>query len=616
MKPIFFILKYALPRLKKYWVRFALGIFLGLLFGLVNGALFGLANVVFHRLSDPIASVTPPPIFSQIGWVATVEQTFYQIKQSLFQFIDPVLPVPGHSLNWMQTIVFVSLFPLAIGLRGALGYFSIYFIRWANERMARDLRCEVVGKLNTLSIDYFNQSTLADMMTRVYGDTQMLLTAMSLGLSDLIKEPITIFSIACALAIIDWRLALLALLFIPFCLYPITVLGKKVRQASKKSVEISIDASNVLIDAFRNVRVVKAFTLEEKQNEEFRSVADRIVHVTMKSIRASEMLNPAIEILAGVTLGIIILYIFISNVALADLMTFLVAAALLPNSVKKLANIHNSFQKARIGVERMENLMALRPTVDNRPEAIPLTTFTQGISFEHLRFAYGEKEVLKDLTLTLPKGHKLGIAGPTGSGKSTLINLMLRFYDPTHGRVLMDGCDIRDVTLDSLRAHMALVSQEVLLFNRSVADNIALGKQGATRGEVEEAAKRASAHEFISAMPQGYDTMIGEAGIRISGGQRQRLAIARAFIRNAPILLLDEATAALDAQTESDIQKSLEKLAADRTVICVAHRLSTLTWCDEIIFLDGGVIVEQGSFASLINKRGRFFEMANAQGLS
>lgn len=256
------------------------------------------------------------------------------------------------------------------------------------------------------------------------------------------------------------------------------------------------------------------------------------------------------------------------------------------------------------------------PPFVSRPQPVMLPAFQKSISFEGVSFGYGDKLVLRNVTLTIPAGQRVGIAGESGSGKSTLLNLLFRFYDPTQGRICLDGLDLRSIRTGDLRHEMALVSQEIVLFDQSVAENIACGKLRATREEIEAAAKAAFAHDFIKALPQGYDTRVGERGVTLSGGQRQRLAIARAFVRNAPILVLDEATASLDSQSESEVQASIDALAQRRTVICVAHRLSTLANMDRVLVLEKGVVVEDGTFAGLIEKNGRFAAMARKQGMS
>ena len=273
------------------------------------------------------------------------------------------------------------------------------------------------------------------------------------------------------------------------------------------------------------------------------------------------------------------------------------------------------FQQTAVGVDRLFQLFREKPTVCTKPDARPLPAFNDSLAFESVNFSYAAKPVLQDLSLVIPRGTKLGVAGESGSGKSTLLNLIFRFHDPTGGVVRIDGQDLRDVALSDLRSQLALVSQEVVVFDQTIAENIACGKPNATRADVEAAAREAFAHEFIMELPQGYDTRVGERGVTLSGGQRQRLVIARAFVRNAPILVLDEATAALDSRAEAEVQKVIDQFAAHRTVICVAHRLSTLASMDRIVVLSEGRIVEQGRYQELLRAGGPFAQMAQRQGI-
>jgi len=294
---------------------------------------------------------------------------------------------------------------------------------------------------------------------------------------------------------------------------------------------------------------------------------------------------------------------------------YLTSVGLSYTPIKKIAGLHVLFQQTRVGVERLTHIMAEQPSIKENPQAKPVTGFHSAIEFANVSFSYGHAPVLKNINLEISRGKKIGVAGESGSGKSTLVNLVFRFYDPTGGAIKFDGLDLREARIDDLRKQMALVSQEIVLFNESVAQNIAYGKPDATRDEIEAAARAASAHEFISQLPQGYDTPIGEHGMTLSGGQRQRLAIARAFIRNAPLLVLDEATASLDSQAEAEVQGAIDKLEENRTVICVAHRLSTLAKMDHIIVLSHGEIVEQGTFDELLRRGGVFAAMAARQGI-
>jgi ATP-binding cassette, subfamily B, bacterial MsbA len=310
-----------------------------------------------------------------------------------------------------------------------------------------------------------------------------------------------------------------------------------------------------------------------------------------------------------------LMYLFWSGRTLAELVTFIAGVGFLFTSIKKISAVHILFEQAGAGVERIVELLQEEPSVTEPAAPKPLGTFAHRIEFQGVSFSYGNELVLRDANFELPRGFKLGVAGESGSGKSTLVNLLFRFYDVTSGSIRIDGLDVREVSFTDLRRQMALVSQDVFVFRMTVAENIAAGKRGATRAEIEAAARAASAHEFITALPEGYDTVIGERGMTLSGGQRQRLAIARAFIRNAPILVLDEATASLDSQSEAEVQAAIDRLEENRTVICVAHRLSTLVDMDRIIVLSKGKIVEQGTFEELLRAKGIFAAMAARQGL-
>ena len=361
--------------------------------------------------------------------------------------------------------------------------------------------------------------------------------------------------------------------------------------------------------------MLKAFNLEARQDARFREFSRKLVHHGMKGVQAKEMVNPIIEVVGALTISGLLVYLFWSAHSLPDLITFIVSLVLFFNPVKKLAGVHILFQQAGAGVERLMDLLREKPSIVEPAQPKPLKSFEREICFENVDFNYGHNPVLRGVSLRIPRGFKLGIAGESGSGKSTLVNLLFRFYDTTGGAVKIDGLDVRDLSFADLREHMALVSQDVFVFRTSIAENIAAGKLNATRAEIEAAARAANAHDFIMQLPQGYDTVIGERGMTLSGGQRQRLAIARAFVRNAPILVLDEATASLDSQTELEVQKEIDRLEENRTVISVAHRLSTLAGTNHIIVLSKGQIVEQGKFDALLRAKGLFASMAARQGI-
>jgi subfamily B ATP-binding cassette protein MsbA len=308
--------------------------------------------------------------------------------------------------------------------------------------------------------------------------------------------------------------------------------------------------------------------------------------------------------------------VFATNQSVSDFVGFLTGLIMLPSPVKRLAQMHVDLVSATISCDRLENFLSLNPSVEEPTAPTPLLPLSKGLHLEKVYLDYGHKHVLQDIDLRIPMGYKLGLAGASGSGKSSLINLLPRFYAPTSGRILWDGRDLSTIHSKELRSQIALVSQDVVLFDASVADNIGLGRVGATRPEIEEAARKAFAHDFILQLPRQYETRVGERGVMLSGGQKARISLARAFLRNAPILILDEATAALDADSETEVQKTIDQLEEGRTVVCIAHRLSTLANMDEIVVLDGGRIAERGTFSSLLAKKGLFAGMAAQQGIS
>jgi ABC-type multidrug transport system fused ATPase/permease subunit len=601
------------PYLARYWQRLVIGILLGIIFGLVNASFVWATKTTFDRLNpNPDSSITkvgakPPSMMTQ---------KFKEIAHKVGTVMDPWLPKHGRGLDARQVIGGLFLLPFLIALRGTVGYLSTYSLSWVSERAINDLRVDILAKLTSLSLDFFHRSKTGDLLQRVNADTVALQQALSLGFSDLIKEPVTIIFLVASLLFLSVKLTLFTIIFLPLCLIPIIVLGKKVRRASGDQRASYIVQLNLLVEAISGIRVIKAFGLEGQQVDRFRATCQRLVRHGMKGVQARGLVNPIIEFIALTGVGALLVYVVYADSSFNDLAAFLLATVLLFEPIKKLANVHVMLEQTSVGVERLISLLNEKSSIEESQSPKPLPQFKQGIAFENVTFAYGEKPALNDISVTVPRGCKLGIAGESGSGKSTMVNLLMRFYDPVKGAIKIDDINLRDVTFNDLRQHMALVSQEIVVFDQSVADNIACGKKGATREEIEEAAKAASAHDFIRRLPQGYDTIVGERGQSLSGGQRQRLAIARAFIRNAPILVLDEATASLDSHAETEVQAAIEKLEQNKTVICVAHRLSTLMDMDQIIVLTkDGRIVERGTFEELLRTGGVFADMARKQGL-
>lgn len=621
------VLTFGWAYLSRYKGRIALGVLLALLFGLANGSFVWATRTIIGRFEPAPTSAPAPAGVAGGGGAVRPEGALGSLKVRLQEVhtrvqaaLEPWLPRLGRPLNWRQVVGGLLFIPILLFVRAATDYLSNYCIGWVSERTVRDLRLDLMGKLSMLSLDFFARFTTGDLLTRINADSANLLRALRVGGADLIKEPLTLAVVLAMLIAMDWKLTFCALVLLPACLLPLLILGRKARRATRAGLKASVSQSSQLVELLASIRVVKAFGLEGEQLARFRRTSADLVHAGMKGVMAKELVNPIIEVVCALGLGLLLLYVFVTGRTGADLATFLAGLVMLFQPIKKLAGIHVLFEQAGVGVVRLQEMLAEQPTVRDPAQPRPVAPFARDIVFERVTFSYREhpvlhRPVLQDLHLVIPRGFRLGLAGESGSGKTTILNLLFRFYDPTAGSIRLDGLDLREMAMADLRQQMALVSQESVIFDQTVAANIGCGRAGATREEIEAAARAAFAHEFIQELPHGYDTRLGERGTTLSGGQRQRLCIARAFVRNAPILVLDEATASLDSKAEAEVQAAIDRLAEHRTVICVAHRLSTLAAMDRILVLDAGRVMEQGNFQELLQARGAFAAMAARQGI-
>lgn len=600
------IIRFGAPYLRRYRLALAAGVLFAALFGLSNGTLVWGTKTILERFHPPPAEQT-----SSDG-----QPRKASLKTKTHQFVDPWLPRVGRAIDARQIVGGLLFLPAIVGLRGLSQFLSATSMASVSERVVNDLRGDVLVKLQSLSLDYFNRSTMGDLLQRINGDTAALNRCLSVGFRDAVKEPFTMLGIIIALCAIDWKLTLCAIAVTPLCLIPISALGARARAAGARGVKANISQSSLLVEMLSGIRVVKALNLEQEQTSRFRTLSKELIGATLKSVRAREQINPIIETFSMFGLGLLIIYVFFSGRTTPEMVAFLSGMILFFTPVKKLASLHLLLQESKIGVTRLAQVLAEQPSVKESAHALSLTEFSRAIRFRGVSFAYETQVVLDDVDLEIPRGAKIGIAGDNGSGKSTLLNLLLRFYDPTDGTVEIDGVDLRNVRVSDLRNLIGLVNQEVVIFDQSVADNIGCAKPGATKAEIEAAARAAGCHDFILQLPNQYKTRVGERGVRLSGGQRQRVSIARAFVRDAPIIVLDEATASLDARAEADIQTTVDQLEEHRTVICVAHRLSTLAAMDRIIVLSAGRIIEEGTFNELLSAGGTFARMARQQGLA
>ena len=601
-----------------------------MIFGLTNGLFVLSVNTMFNRL-NPAPQETSQPAKAETSAEATGKEQPSTLAKSLRllwkekskkiadygrSLPDKCLPKMGQPVTWLQMLGGFFLLPLVMGSRAMASYFSTYCLTWVSARVIRDMQVAALKKAQELSMSFFQRMSVSDIHARITQDTNIIYKAMTDGIVDTIREPFTLLSILISMLLIDWKLTVIAMGMLPLVLFPVLSSGKRLRMLTQRFAGLAVTQSGSLLEALSAIRIIKAYSMEALQLKSFREYTNLGVEMSVKTAQTRNLLNPLIEIFSMLGVGFLVVFVFMTNAKPGNLVAFLTALLLTPLSIKRIANLHLTLQITSVSTQRLEELFSEKPTVLEPAQPRPLEKFQQGIRLENVTFSYGHTDVLQGISFDVPRGKKIGLAGESGSGKSTLINLLMRFYDPTGGRILFDGHDMREYATRDLLGQMALVSQDVVLFNLPVATNIGLGHGGATQAEIELAAKRAYAHDFIMQMPQGYDSPCGERGQLLSGGQKARVAIARAFVRNAPILVLDEPTAALDSRAEKEIQTAIDSLEEGRTVICIAHRLSTLANMDEIIVLDHGRIVERGTFDELLRAKGHFAKMAEQQRLT
>jgi len=617
MKTLLFIFRFIWPYLHRYRKRFILAFVFGALFGLSQASFVWATKTIFERMEPPpseSAEITEetPNLAVPLPELNLAEQ-LGELNEKVTRVVDQWLPRMGRPINWKQILGCTLFLPLFVIVRSIFGYCSNYYMKWTGEKLLNEMRQSMLEKINTLSMDFFTKSKTGDLQQRINKDTDSVAFCVKLGMGDLAKQPVSAISLIAFLLYIDWGLTLMAFIAIPACLIPVAVLGRKSYQATKGTVFNNVTSNSLFVETIANMRMVKAFGLQVYLESRFANLRRIFFGHSMRRHRAELLVNPLIEFGAAIAASIILIGVFVMEKDIPDLVGFLTGMGLLFTPIKKLANIHVTFQNAKVGIERLQETTAFRSSIQERHNPVRLEHFKNQIEFRNVSFRYETDWALRHINVTLRQGARLGVAGESGSGKSSLVNLLFRFYDPQEGELRIDGHPYTDVSLSDLRNLMAMVSQDILLFNTTVEDNIRFGRLDASETDIIQAARDAFAHDFISELPDGYKTIIGERGTTLSGGQRQRLSIARAFVRDAPILILDEATSALDSTTEKEIQAALEKLSYQRTVFSIAHRLSTLKSCDEILVLDRGVIMEQGTSTALRDKGGLYASMLRQQ---
>jgi subfamily B ATP-binding cassette protein MsbA len=585
---------------RPYQGRLILGLVFGILCALMNGALIIAIKLVVGLVFSGSARI---PVGQHLEKIPVIGRA---VAENLTRWL-PELKSPSSKLGM---ILVISTIPTVMLLRSVFAYLSMYLTNWAALRAVADLRTKLFDHLQNLSLGFFSHARTGDLISRITNDTQILHNVIGGWLSSVVKDPVTLVCLLAVLLYQEPKLTLISIMVLPVCLLPIIIYGRKVRKSARAMQTHAADLANLMQESFTGNRIIKAYNLEDTVLAQFRETTRKYIGHMLRVIRANEIPSQFTEFLGGLGVALVFVYVALftdqskASAIPENFIAFIGSIFLMYPSIKNLTRLQNQLQQARSANHRVFELLDTVSTITDPPQPVPLRASQADICFDNVDFDYGEKMVLHEINLTVKAGHLVALVGRTGSGKTTLTNLLLRFYDPQRGAVRIGATDIRQVAINDLRRQIALVTQETILFNDTIRHNIGLGRPGATDAEIEAAARHAYAHDFIMEKPQGYETVIGERGVALSGGERQRVAIARAILKNAAILVLDEATSSLDTESERGVQAALEDLMKERTTICIAHRLSTIQKANLIVVLNQGRIVETGTHAELIQKRG------------
>ena len=603
MRQLMRLVRYALP----YWWQILSSVLLMAAVGALDAFKYLLVRPIFDRVLNPSSGSKEVPLFS-------IPHTHYSL--SLQQL------VPSHFTNaW--TIVAFALIASTI-LKGVCDYAGTYLVNHAGFGMITDLRDDLYNAILRRSAAFFSRHTTGTLLSTIVNDIERVQYAMSTVLSEALQQFFTFLFVAGVVIVLGGSLSWILLLFVPIIIYSSRKIGSRVRHTTRHGQDKLAEIQNILHETITGNRIVKAFNTENWEISRFRSAALRLFRANLRSVAATAISSPLMDIFGMIGVALLLLLgreqIKDGRMTSGIFVAFITAVFSLYNPVRKFALFNNNFQQALGASSEIFKFMDVEDDVKEKPRAKVLPRFSSSVRFDDVQFSYvreseGEepRNALRDINLEVKRGEILAIVGSSGAGKSTLVHLIPRFFDVTGGRLLIDGTDVRDVTLASLRQQVGIVTQETVLFNDTVRNNIAYGQPHVPLKEVEAAARAALAHDFILALPAGYDTVIGERGVRLSGGERQRLAIARALLKNAPVLILDEATSALDSESERLVQSALQNLMSGRTVFVIAHRLSTVRRADRIVVIDNGAISEIGAHEELMNKHGMYRRLYDLQ---
>lgn len=602
------IVRFARP----YWKHIAVSIVCTVLYSLTSGASISLfmplLDILFHPA--PPGQAPLPPTAALPSWLTAL---FGGLKNALFNFV-----FSGSQMDVLYRICVMIV--VAFLLKNFFGYMQSYLMNYAEEGVIKDLRNALYRHLHDLPLAYFTNERTGDLISRMINDVSILNGGVSALFVTMVREPLLIIVFLSMALAISWKLTLISLLVFPFSLSIISWIAIRLHRERSVSQERLADITSVLQETISGVKVVKAFGMEEFESAKFGRTTRQYFSSLIRITRIRDLASPTTEILSVAAGAVIIWYggrqILIEHTLNASgFLTFLFIIFQIMPPVKELTNVNNRIQEASAAARRIFEILDKQPSIKSADGARRLDEFSRGIEFRDVSFSYdGEDRVLSGINLTIQKGEVVAIVGPSGTGKTTLVDLVPRFYDPTGGALMIDGTDLRNIDLKSLRHNIGIVTQETILFNDSVRNNIAYGLEECPMEAIVKAAKAANSHDFIMAMPQGYESMIGERGVKLSGGERQRLSLARAILKNPPILILDEATSALDTEGEILVQEAIDHLMSGRTSVVIAHRLSTVQHAHRIVVLDRGRIVETGRHSELIaNPNGLYRKLYDLQ---
>ncbi|HHW09656.1 MAG TPA: ABC transporter ATP-binding protein [Firmicutes bacterium] len=530
-------------------------------------------------------------------------------------FLDQIL-IGGQNLHLLN-IIALSVLGLFL-IKGIFNYGQVYLLAYAGHKLVYDLRNSLFAHLQRLSLRYYDQTRTGETIARMTNDITLIQTGLTTGLRDFLMDILTLLGILVFLFYLHWRLSLITLVTFPLVILAVNIYGRRIRRFTGLMQEKVGDISSQLQETFIGIRVIKAFTMEEGERERFKARNYQTLQAGMKSAQTLATVTPVVELFMVAGMVLVFWYgaqeVVKGHLTTGELTAFIGYLGMASAPINGLTRAISLFQQSLAAGDRVFQLLDEEVEIKEPPHPIVLPEVRGRVVFENVAFAYRSGEpVLENINLTVEPGEVVALVGKSGTGKSTLVNLLPRFYDPTAGRVTLDGHDLRSLNIKWLRSQIGLVPQETILFGVTIGENIRYGRPEASQSEVEEAARRANAYDFIMRLPQGFETVVGERGVTLSGGQRQRIAIARAILRNPRLLILDEATSSLDAESEITVQEALSRLMKERTTFVIAHRLTTVMGADRILVIEDGRIAEEGSHEELLSKGGLYCQLYEAQ---